>query len=300
MATTIYNQIDSNKKRTFLVMILFSLFFISVFYIFAKALGEGFTLLGLGLIFVGVMNFLSYYNSDKIVLAVSGAKQITKNENLPLFRIVENLSIAAGIKVPKIYLIVDTAPNAFATGRDPQHASIAVTKGLLEKLEKLELEGVIAHELSHIRNFDTRLMAVVSILVGIVALISDWFLRITWWGGGRGNRENNQGTALFFFIALIAAILAPIIGLLIQLAISRRREFLADASSALLTRYPDGLASALLKIAQDKEPLEVANRATAHLYITNPLKDQSAVSWFAKAFSTHPSVEERVVALRAM
>ena len=171
MATTIYNQIDSNKKRTFLVMILFSLFFISVFYIFAKALGEGLTFLGFGLIFVGIMNFLSYYNSDKIVLAVSGAKQITKKENPPLFRIVENLSIAAGITVPRIYLITDTAPNAFATGRDPKHASIALTRGLLEKLEKLELEGVIAHELSHIRNFDTRLMAVVSILVGIVALI---------------------------------------------------------------------------------------------------------------------------------
>ena len=234
-------------------------------------------------------------------MAISGAKQIQKKDNPTLFRTVENLCIASGLPMPKIYTIDDTAPNAFATGRDPQHASIAFTKGILAKLSKLELEGVTAHELSHVGNYDTRLMTIVSILVGSVALLADWFIRITWWGGGGDRDENNSSNAIFMIIALVLAILAPIIAILIQLAISRKREFLADASGALLTRNPDGLADALLKISADKEPLEVANKATAHLYIVNPFKEgHKLVGTFAGLFNTHPPIEQRVKALRTM
>lgn len=302
---TIYNQISANQRKTWLIMFLFSAFVIGVVYVFVSALGYrgpgALGWVGFAFIFIGVMNLSSYYYSDKIVMAISGAKLVEKKENPQLYNLVENLCIGAGLLTPKIYLINDTAPNAFATGRDPKHAAIAVTSGLLTKLDKLELEGVLGHELSHIKNYDTRLMTVVTILVGMVALLADWFIRITWWGGGGRDRDkDNQGTAIFMIIGIILAILAPLIGTLIQLAISRRREFLADASSALLTRYPDGLANALLKISKDREPLEVANRATAHLYIVNPLKGQKGIFWFANLFNTHPPIEERVKALRAM
>ena len=211
----------------------------------------------------------------------------------------ENLCIAAGLPTPKIYTINDTAPNAFATGRDPKHAAIALTTGIIQKLNKQELEGVIAHELSHVGNRDTLVMTVVSVLVGTIALLSDWFLRSMWYGG-RSNDRDSRGNTLFIVLAIVAAILAPIIATLIQLAISRRREFLADASGVLLTRYPEGLANALLKISSDKEPLEVANRGTAHLYITNPLKGQAAIGWFAGLFNTHPPIQARIKALQEM
>ena len=286
-------------------MLIFAFFITFVVYVFTNALGFrgpsalGFS--GIALIIAGLLNFFTYYNSDKIVMAISGAKQIQKKDNPTLFRTVENLCIASGLPMPKIYTIDDTAPNAFATGRDPQHASIAFTSGILAKLSKLELEGVTAHELSHVGNYDTRLMTVVSILVGSVALLADWFIRITWWGGGGDRDENNSSNAIFMIIALLLAILAPIIAILIQLAISRKREFLADASGALLTRNPDGLAEALIKISKDKEPLEVANKATAHLYIVNPFKEgHKLVGTFAGLFNTHPKIEERVKALRAM
>ena len=231
-------------------------------------------------------------------MAISGARQIQKKDNLTLFRTVENLCIASGLPMPKIYIIEDTAPNAFATGRDPQHAAIAFTTGILGKLNKLELEGVTAHELSHVGNYDTRLMSIVAILVGTIALAADFFLRISFYSRRDRDREGN---AIFMILGLAMAILAPIIATLIQLAISRKREFLADASGALLTRNPDSLADALIKISNDKEPLEVANKATAHLYIINPLKNQkNAVGWFAGLFNTHPPIEERVKTLRAM
>ncbi|KKR60761.1 MAG: Protease HtpX-like protein [Candidatus Curtissbacteria bacterium GW2011_GWD1_40_8] len=235
-------------------------------------------------------------------MTISGAKQIPKKDNPTLFRTVENLCIASGLPMPKIYIIDDSAPNAFATGRDPKHAAIAFTTGILDKLSKLELEGVTAHELSHVGNYDTRLMTIVSILVGSVALLTDFFIRITWLGGGRRDRdENSSASGIIMVIALVMAILAPIIATLIQLAISRKREFLADASGALLTRNPDGLADALLKIFKDKEPLEVANKATAHLYIVNPFKNpHKLVGTFANLFNTHPPIEQRVKALRAM
>ncbi|MBI2022258.1 M48 family metallopeptidase [Candidatus Daviesbacteria bacterium] len=282
-------------------MFLFSMFVVGVIYIFAKGFGYdtpgALGLTGIALIFTGIMNFVSYYFSDKIVLGVSGAKQIDLKSNKELYRIVENLCIAAGLPTPKIYIIEDSAPNAFATGRNPKNAAIAFTTGILQKLTKQELEGVTAHELSHVGNRDTLVMTVVSVLVGTIALISDIFLRSMW---HRGRDDNGKGNQLFMILALIAAILAPIIATLIQLAVSRRREFLADASGVLLTRYPQGLASALQKISSDKEPLEVANRGTAHLYIVNPLKGQEAVSAFANLFNTHPPIAERVKALREM
>lgn len=301
---TIYNQIEANRRRTWLIMLVFSLFVMGVVWVFVNALGYqgpgALGWVGFALILTGLMNLGSYYYSDKIVMAISRAKLVSKKDNPQLYNLVENLCLGAGLPVPKIYLIEDSAPNAFATGRDPKHAAMAVTSGLLTKLNKLELEGVLGHELSHIKNYDTRLMTVVTILVGMIALLADWFIRITWFGGHRDREERGSAGAIFMLVGIILAILAPIIGKLIQLAISRRREFLADAASALLTRYPDGLADALLKISADKEPLEVANKATAHLYIVNPLKGQRVIGWFAGFFNTHPPIEERVRALRAM
>ncbi len=282
----------------------FGIFITLLAYVFTLALGfdgpSALSFSGIALILAGIMNFVTYYTSDTMVMAISGAKQIQKKDNIVLFRIVENLSIASGLPMPKVFMIEDTAPNAFATGRDPKHASIAFTTGILQKLNKLELEGVAAHELSHVGNYDTRLMTIVSILVGTVALLADFFFRISW-HTGRDNDNDSRGNAIFMIVGIVMAILAPIIATLIQLAISRKREFLADASGALITRHPDGLADALLKISQDREPLEVANKATAHLYIINPLKNHhDAIGRFAKLFNTHPPTEERVKALRAM
>ena len=301
---TAYTQVSSNRIKTWLIMLFFAFFVTAVFYIFASAYGfntpSAIGISGIALIIAGIMNFFSYYTSDKLVMAISGAKQIQKKDNPDLFRTVENLCIASGLPTPKIYVIDDTAPNAFATGRDPKHAAIAFTTGIVSKLSKLEVEGVAAHELSHVGNYDTRLMTIVSILVGTVALAADFFLRISFYS--RGDRDNDRGAnAIFLALGLIMAILAPIIAMLIQLAISRKREFLADASGALLTRNPDSLADALLKISKDKEPLEAANKATAHLYIANPLKNQkNAIGLFANLFNTHPPIDQRVKALRAM
>lgn len=285
-------------------MFCFALFITGIVYIFTRALGLdspsalGFT--GMALIVAGIMNFFSYYYSDKIVMAISGAKQIQQKDNPTVFRTVENLCIAAGLPTPKIYIVEDSAPNAFATGRDPKHAAIAFTTGILSKLNKLELEGVAAHELSHVGNYDTRLMTVVSILVGTVALAADFFLRISFFRGGDRD-EDNGASQIFIIIGFILALLSPIIATLIQLAISRKRELLADASGALLTRNPEELATALLKISKDPEPLEAANKATAHLYIVNPFKEGHGVlNTFAGLFNTHPPIAERVKALRSM
>ncbi len=303
MATvnTAWDHVGSNIFKTWLIMFFFSLFTVGVIYVIAQGFGYGevggLGIVGFALIIAGVMNFVSYFWSDKIVLGISGAKPAKLADNPEVYRIVENLCIAAGLPTPKIYIIDDTATNAFATGRDPKHGAIAFTKGILQKLNKQELEGVVAHELSHVGNRDTLVMAVVSILVGTIALLSDFFLRSLWYGGrDRGGRGNQ----LFMILALVAAILAPIVAMLIQLAVSRRRELLADASGVLLTRYPQGLASALQKISSDKEPLEVANRGTAHLYITNPLKGSHAVGFLAGLFNTHPPIQARIKALQEM
>ena len=294
----IYQQISRNRQKTYLIMILFVILVTTVVYIYGKAVGDGWGFAGIGLIFAGLFTFISYYNSDKMVLAISNASAIQKKDNPELYRIVENLCIGSGLPMPKIYIIDDSAPNAFATGRDPKHAVVCVTSGLLQKLKKVELEGVIAHELSHIQNYDIRLMSIVVILVGLVTLLADLFLRVRWQRlGGRG-RGNAQG--IFLLVGLLLVLLSPLIATLIQLAVSRKREFLADASGVLLTRYPEGLASALEKISKDKEPLEVANNATAHLYIANPFKGTNIENWLSKLFNTHPPIEERMKILRSM
>jgi heat shock protein HtpX len=297
----IYSQISANKIKTWLIISLFIIFITTILFVYGKASGYGLSYAGIGLIFAGIMSFSSYYYSDKMILGMSGAKQIAKKDNPLLFRTVENLCIGAGVPMPKIYIINDSAINAFATGRDPQHSVICVTTGILDRLDKVELEGVIAHELSHVRNYDIRLMGIVVILVGLVALLADFFMRSLWYGGSRrerSDRDNSQG--IFLFIGIAMAVLSPLIATLIQLAVSRKREFLADASGALLTRYPEGLASALEKISKDKEPLEAANNATAHLYIANPFKGKIQGSWFANLFNTHPPIEERIKILRSM
>lgn len=292
-----YRQIDSNKTKTVLLMGLFLVLVIGLGWVFARIYDSP-VILYAAVAISFVQAWVSYYYSDSIALAVSRAQPLPREQAPEVHRLIENLSITAGVPQPKIYLIHDSAPNAFATGRDPQHASIAVTTGLLEKLNRTELEGVLAHEMSHITNYDIRLATIVVVLVGVIALVSDWFLRSLWFGGHRRDDNHNQGGGALLLIGIVLAILAPIAATLIQLAISRKREFLADASGAMLTRYPEGLASALEKIAADKEPLEVANRATAHMYIANPLKNLEGK--VTTLFSTHPPVQERIKALRSM
>lgn len=305
MATvnTAWDHVSSNIFKTWVIMFFFSFFTVGVVYIFGRGFGfdevGGLGLVGLALIMTGVMNFVSYFWSDKIVLGISGAKLIEKKDNPELYRLVENLGIAVGLPTPKIYIIDDSAPNAFATGRDPKHAAIAFTSGILEKLNKQELEGVAAHELSHVGNRDTLVMSVVSVLVGTIATLADWYMRSLWFGGSRSSEDSKNNT-IFMVLALVMAILAPIIATLIQLAVSRRREYLADASGVLITRYPEGLISALTKISADKEALEVANRGTSHLYIINPLKGKEAASWLAGLFNTHPPLKDRIRALQEM
>lgn len=297
----IYGQISSNKFKTWVIIGLFIIFITSLLYIYGNATGYGLSFAGIALIISGIMSFVSYYYSDKIILGMSSARQIQKKDNPELFRIVENLCIGSGLPMPKIYVIKDSAPNAFATGRDPKHAVVCATTGILKKLNKVELEGVIAHELSHIKNYDIRLMAIVVVLVGLVALIADFFMRSLWYGGPRRtDRGRSDAGGIFLLIGIVLAILSPIIATLIQFSVSRKREFLADASGVLLTRYPEGLVAALEKIAKDKEPLEVANSATAHLYIVNPFKGKDFHYFLANLFNTHPPIEERIKSLRSM
>jgi len=264
-------------------------------YVFGYATGWGWIGFPIAVVIAIIISINQYYNGDKIVLKISKAGLAEKAEFPRLLNIVEGLKIAAGIPMPKVYVIDDEAPNAFATGRDPAHSSVAVTTGLLEKMNKIELEGVIAHEMSHVKNYDIKIMTISVALVGIVVLVSDFMLRSFWFGGGRSKKNN--GNTIMFVIALVMAILAPLFAMLMKFAISRKREFLADASAAKITRYPDGLASALEKIAADHSVLEVANKATAPLYIANPLKKKS--TW-TNLFSTHPPIEERVTRLREM
>jgi Zn-dependent protease with chaperone function len=244
----------------------------------------------------------SYFGGDKLVLATSGAKEVDQKMAPQLMNVVQEMALAAGVPMPKVYIIDDTAPNAFATGRDPQHASVAITTGLLEKLDREELQGVIGHELSHVRNFDIRFSLLVAVLVGSIALMADFFLRFTFWGGGRGSGNRDKGggglVVVVYLVAIVLAVLAPIIARFVQLAVSRQREYLADASSVELTRNPRGLERALAKIAGDKEVLEVANRATQHLYFTNPIKKFEKRS--SSMFSTHPAIVDRINRLRQL
>lgn len=292
---TLYTHQTQNVRKTWLLMTVFFCVVIAIAGAFSY-IQHNPAILYFGIIFSVGMNVWSYWYSDSLVIKMSGAKPATREQYLDLWNAVENLSITAGLPMPKLYVIDDASPNAFATGRDKEHSAVAVTTGLLKILNKTELEGVIAHELSHIGNRDILLGTVVVVLVGFIAIMSDMFLRASHFGGGR-DRDNRAG--LFFMIAgIVLAILAPIIAQLIHLAISRKREFLADASGALLTRYPEGLASALEKISAYPVGLQRVSTATAHLYIANPLKDGKAMSFMSKIFSTHPPAEERIVALR--
>lgn len=290
-----YQQIDSNKRKSFWLMILFILVIGGLGWAWSEYTQDGYVIMFFALALATIMSLTSFYNGDKIALAQAGAKAIKKDDNPYVWRMVENLSITAGLPMPKIYIINEPAMNAFATGRDPKHASIALTTGIINNLENEELEGVIAHELSHVKNYDIRLMMVVIICVGVITLLADWMLRSFMWRDHRDNNNNKSGV-IFIIIGIILAILSPLFAKLIQLAVSRKREFLADASGALLTRYPEGLARALEKISQQNMPLAHANKATAHLYISNPFKGKKP----SKFFSTHPPIEERITALRSM
>ncbi len=292
-----YEEISSNKWKSILLTFFFFLFLVVIVWLFSSLTGWGVFGAIVAFVLAILMSIGSYYYSDSLVLKISGARPATHEEFRLLDNLIEGLSIAAGIPKPKIFVIEDTALNAFATGRDPQHSVVVVTTGLLQKLDRSELEGVLGHELSHVRNYDIRFMTLVSIMVGFLVLLSDFFLRSMFWGGN-SRSEGRGGSPILFVVGLVLIVLAPIIATLVQLSISRKREFLADASGAELTRYPEGLASALEKISKDKEPLEAANKATAHLYIADPLKNNKI--WFKGLFQTHPDVNERIKRLRAM
>ena len=295
-----YSAITQNKIKTLGIIATFIVFITALGWVLSKAYGQPGLLVFLA-IFAVAYSLFSYFGAAKMALGLSGAEPIEKADAPELYRIVENLAITAGLPTPKVYIIEDAAPNAFATGRDPQHAYVAVTRGLLAMMDETELEGVIAHEMSHVGNYDIRLMAIVLALVTVVSLVSHFFLRMTFFGGF-GNRDNNEGgnNGVFLIIGLVAAIIAPLVAMLLQLAVSRKREFLADASGALLTRYPEGLASALEKIATYTRPMKHASTATAHLYFANPLGGQGVSGAIANLFSTHPPIDERIKRLSAM
>ncbi len=300
-----YEQISRNKWKSAGLVVFFVAFIFVLVWFFEYVTGWGKGGLVLAAAIAMGMAAVGYYSSDKIVLGISKARPVTKDEFPYLYNVVEGLAIAAGLPAPKCYVIDDTAPNAFAAGRKPETAVICVTTGLLEKLNRVELEGVVAHEMSHIRNYDVRLQTVVVVMAGVVALLSDWMLRSFMWGGGgrrRGRSKSGSGGAdgILILVGLALAVLSPFIATVIQMAVSRKREFLADASGAMLTRYPAGLASALRKISADPEPLEAANKATAHLYIVNPLKNIKGGGGVNRLFTTHPPIEERIAALEKM
>ncbi|MBA3678892.1 M48 family metallopeptidase [Candidatus Saccharibacteria bacterium] len=296
-----YTEIARNKRNSYVLIFFFLLLIIGFCWVFSLAFNNQLILylgVGFSLIYAGI----SYFTSSSMVLAISRARPIEKKDNLVLYRTVENLAITAGLPTPKIYIIQDTAPNAFATGRDPQHAVVCVTSGLLEMMTKPELEGVLAHELSHVGNYDIRFMTLVVVMVGVIVLLSDWFIRISFFSDDSDSGGGNLQT-IMMVVGLVLAILAPFIGLLMQLAFGRKREYLADSSAVLLTRYPEGLASALEKIDSDTKPLREANRATANLYIISPLRANikgGSKSRFASLFSTHPPTAERIKRLRKM
>src|SRR6056297_98299 len=292
---TLYNNADKNKRKSFFLILVFLILVIGLGYLFSIVL-DSLAILIIATFLAVTMSFTSYWYSDKIILKMSNAKKIEKKDNPELYRIVENLCITAGLPLPDIYIIDSDQSNAFATGRNEEHAVVAVTKGLLDRLERVELEGVIAHELSHIGNRDILIDSMIVVLVGIVAILSRIFLRVSFFGRG----DNKKGGAILLILGVVAAILAPIAAKAIKMAISRKREYLADASGALLTRYPEGLARALEKISKDEHKLEAANYSTAHLYISSPFKGKETKSWFTKLFMSHPPVEERIKALKGM
>lgn len=306
----IYEVKSKNILKSYVIILGFFVFSIITIYILTQAFGiymdyqpGNFGYIGFAFIFSGITTLISYYFSDRIVLTISGAKPANRKEHFNFYTSVENLCISQGIPSPKLYVIPDSAPNAFATGRNYDHSVICATTGLLEKLNKTELEGVLAHEISHIKNYDMLLMSLVSVMVGMIALLGDWLMRASWFGRRKSSdNDNSQLGTIILLLGLIFAILAPIISQLIKLAISRRREFMADAGSVEITRQPQGLIDALNKLDSDREPLEAANKATAHLYIVNPLRGKvsGTVGWFSNLFNTHPPMSERIKALQEM
>ena len=295
-----FEDIKKNKIKSWFIVLLFLTFIAVIVYYICMALDLGELSIIIAMIFAIVSTWGSYYYSDKIVLKLNNARPATREEDLKLVNILDSLVISAGLpEKPQLYVIEDAQPNAFATGRNPKHAVICITTGLLEKLDYYELEGVLAHEMSHIKNYDILLSAVVSVMVGFVVILSDWFTRISFYGGrrGRDGDNDNNGNAIIMLIGLIFLILAPIFGQLMQLAISRKREFLADATAIEFTRNPDGLISALEKISADPNELKVANKATENMYIANPFRNKKKSS---DLWSTHPSTEARIEALRTL
>jgi heat shock protein HtpX len=293
---SLYTNQDKNIRKTWILMTIFLIVVIFIGWAFSFILNNP-AILYFAVIFSVLMNIFSYWYSDKIVLKMSGARRVNREEYRDIWNIVENLSITAGLPMPKVYIINDSAPNAFATGRNKEHAVIAVTTGLLDILNKTELEGVVAHEMSHIGNYDILISTIVVVLVGFIALLSDFFLRWSFFGGSSGGDRDSRLQLIMMIAGIVLAILAPIIAVVIQLAISRKREFLADASGALLTRYPEGLASALDKISKNATQMKRVSRATAHMYISNPFKGKKSSSFIGKLFMTHPLVEDRIKAL---
>ena len=300
--TLVWDRVAENKRTTWVLLVAFVAVLTGLVGLITFALGLPLGVLGFAGIALIIYAAVSYYVSTRVVLSISGAHEVTKEEEWEFVRRVENLAIGSGLPMPKTWVLEDSAPNAFATGTDPNHSHVVVTRGLLDKLEPIELEGVIAHEMSHIGNYDIRIMTLVTVLVGLIALISDFFLRWSFIGaGGRRNSRDKGGGGLgivLVLLAILAAILAPIIAQAIKFGVSRQREYLADASGALLSRHPEALARALEKISADTEPLEAANKATAHLYICNPLKEHA--SFLNNLFDTHPPIEDRIRLLRSM
>lgn len=296
-----YEQIDENKLKSNFIIVCFVVFISLATYLISYALGADSSAVVMAVVFSSLTGLGSFYYSDKIVLSMSGARPASKKEFFNFYTATENLASVAGLPMPKLYVIDDTAMNAFATGRDPEHAVVCATTGILSRLTRAELEGVVAHELSHVKNYDIRLMGIITVLVGTVTLLADWLLHFSFGGRRKNNEDNGNLGTLLFVAGLVMAMLSPIIAQLIQLAVSRRREFFADASAVALTKHPEGLIRALEKITEDKEPLEAANKATAHLYIANPLKNRhDSIGWFAGLFNTHPPVKERIKALQGL
>jgi len=306
VADTFYNQIADNRRKSVLlalvVVLLFGALGFSIGYAISGDVTGAIAAMGIAIGIGALLALGSYFGGDSLVLSVSGAKEVDLTTAPQLMNVVQELAISANVPMPKVYVIDDTAPNAFATGRDPKHASVAITTGLLEKLDREELQGVIGHELSHVRNLDIRFAMIVGVLVGSIALLADFFLRFTFWGGGRRSSRDREGGGglqiVFFVIAIVLSIVAPIVARFVQLAVNRQREYLADASSVGLTRNPYGLERALAKISADPEVLEVANRATQHMYFTNPIKkfEERATG----LFSTHPATVDRINRLREL
>ncbi len=297
---THYQLVSDNKRKSALIVFFFIIFITGASYLMATAFEYDLSLVGMALIFSGLTSFFGYWWSDKIILTISKAKPANRGEHFDYYTTVENICLEQRLPIPKLYVIEDTAMNAFATGRDAKHAVVCVTSGLLARLKRSEIEGVVAHELSHIKNYDMLLMSIVTVLVGVVSLLSDWMLRASW-GNSRNRKSKDSGQIqiIILITGFVLALLSPLIAQLIKLAISRRREFSADATGVAMTKNPEGLARALEIISQDKEPLEVANKATAHLYIADPLKNQlTGIKMFANLFQTHPPIQDRINNLR--